>query len=198
MAKRTRRIVVIQGHPDPEGGHLGHGLAESYAHAAEAAGHEVRRIEVARLKFPWLKSADEFEKRKPPPDIARAQEALRWAQHIVIFFPLWLGTMPALLKAFLEQVFRPGFALDFGGSDRFPRRLLAGRSARIVVTMGMPGFIYRWYFSAHGLRGLEQSILEFSGVKPVRHTLIGMVGNPSPTRRAGWLAEMRRLGGTAG
>lgn len=47
-----------------------------------------------------------------------AQDGIGWAEHIVFFFPLWLGDMPASLKGFLEQVARPGFAIlrEKGGS----------------------------------------------------------------------------------
>jgi putative NADPH-quinone reductase len=75
--------------------------------------------------------------------------------------------MPAVLKAFLEQVMRPGVALEYR-KHGFPRGLLAGRSARLVVTMGMLALIYRWYFRAHGVRGLEWSILGFAGIPPFR------------------------------
>ena len=51
-----------------------------------------------------------------------------------------------LLKAFLEQVMRPGVALEYR-KHGFPRGLLAGRSGRLVVTMGVPAVIYR----AHGM-----------------------------------------------
>jgi putative NADPH-quinone reductase len=95
-------------------------------------------------------------------------------QHVRIVFPLWHGTMPALLKAFIEQVMRPGVALQYQ-KEGFPRRLLAGHSAHVVVTVGMPALIYRWYFRAHGVCGLERSVLRFSGMKPVRETLFGMV-----------------------
>jgi putative NADPH-quinone reductase len=78
-----------------------------------------------------------------------------------LIFPLWRGTMPALLKAFIEQVMRPGVAIEYR-KHGFPRGVLAGRSARLVVTMGMPAMIYRWYFRVHGVRGLERSILRFS------------------------------------
>ena len=86
------------------------------------------------------------------------------------------GSMPALLKAFLEQVLRPGFA--FGAAERrgMPKKLLAGKSARIVVTMGMPAFFYRLYYRAHSLKSLERNILGFVGIKPVRVTLLGNVG----------------------
>ena len=90
----------------------------------------------------------------------------------MIVHPLWLGTMPALLKAFLEQAFRPGFAMGKADEGQGWSRKLAGKSARIVVTMGMPALLYRWYFGAHGLKSLEQSILAIVGIKPSRHTLV--------------------------
>ena len=48
----TRRITIVQGHPDPAGQHLLHAMADAYADAATAAGHQVRRIEVAKLEYP--------------------------------------------------------------------------------------------------------------------------------------------------
>jgi len=193
LAAMAGRIAIIQGHPDPAGGHLCHALAAAYAGAAAGAGHEVRRIDVARLDFPLLRTQADFEAGAVPPALAAAQADIRWAEHLLIVYPLWLGTMPALLKAFFEQVFRPGFGLR-AESARWPRKLLTGRSARIVITMGMPAFVYRWYFRAHGLKSLERSILRFCGIGPIRERLYGMVGAASEVRRARWLSEMSALG----
>lgn len=74
------------------------------------------------------------------------------------------------------------------------RKLLKGRSARIIVTMGMPAAIYRYYFRAHGLKSLESGILAISGISPVRSTLIGSVEKPDPRYRAKWLETVRELG----
>lgn len=108
--------------------------------------------------------------------------------------------MPALFKGFLEHIFRPGFAMEYPrdragerGETQFPRRLLAGRSARIVVTMGMPVLLYRWYFGAYGLRGLERSILHFAGIKPIRESLYGLAF-ADDMKRERWLLEMRKHG----
>ena len=189
------RLVVIQGHPDAGGQHLCHALADAYAQGAEQAGHAVTRIDVAGLEFPWLRTKKAFET-GPLPDVLRpAQEAIGRAEHLCIVYPLWLGTLPAVLKAFLEQVFRPGFALAIG--DHTWRRPLKGKSARIVVTMGMPVLFYRWYFGAHGLKSLERSILGFCGIGPIRASLFGMIDAASAAKRAGWLATMQRLGGRA-
>lgn len=191
-----RRIVIIQGHPDPAGHHLCHALAEAYAEGARGAGHEVRVVAVARLDFPWLRTQSDFENGAVPADIAAAQETLAWAGHWLIVHPLWLGEMPALLKAFLEQTLRPGFAFRYR-ERALPEKLMAGRSAHVVVTMGMPAFAYRWFFLAHGLRSMKRNILKFVGVGPVGDTLVGGVGGLDAAGTARLMARMRDAGAAA-
>ena len=191
----SKRIVIIQGHPDPAGGHLLNAMADAYAGAAMQAGHEVRRVEAARLDFPLLRTQADFEHGELPPALVQARDDMRWAAHWVILFPLWHGTMPALFKGFLEHVFRPGFAMEYREKG-FPKRLLAGRSARIVVTMGMPTLLYRWYFGAFGVRGFERSMLGFAGIKPIRESFYGLTF-ADDSKRARWIEEMRRHGSRA-
>ena len=188
----TKRIAVIQGHPDPAGDHLLNAMADAYAGAATSAGHQVRRIEVAKLDFPLLRTQSDFETGQLPPTLVQPRDDMRWAEHWVFLFPLWHGTMPALFKGFLEHIFRPGLAMEYKEKG-FPRRLLAGRSARIVVSMGMPVMLYRWYFGAFGLRGFERSVLSFAGIKPIRESLFGLTF-ADDRKRAGWLEDLRRHG----
>ncbi|MEQ8698769.1 MAG: NAD(P)H-dependent oxidoreductase [Bauldia litoralis] len=189
----ARKIALIQGHPDSHGGHFCHALADAYAAGAERAGHQVRRIDIAALDFPLLRSQADFEQGAPVADITTVQEAIQWAEHLVIVYPLWLGTMPALMKGFLEQVFRPGFAFSYESAG-WPKKMLSGRSARVIITMGMPAVIYRWVFLAHSLRSLERNILRFTGIRPVRDTVIGMVEALKPEKRQAWLKRMGALG----
>lgn len=189
----AKRILIIDGHPDPNPGRLCHGLADAYASGAGDAGHEVRRLDLHALDFPLLRSVSDFERGKPPPGIDSAQEDLRWAEHIVIVYPLWLGTMPALLKGFLEQAIRPDFAFERSDA-RWPRKLLKGRTARVVVTMGMPVMVYRWFYLAHSLRNLERNILKFIGIAPVRETLFGGVQDTDEHVRNRWIDRMTTLG----
>lgn len=186
------RIAIIQGHPDTGARHYGHALADAYAEGADQGGHEVRRLDVAALDLPIVHSRSEWEG-EPPPRVRTIQDTLRWAEHLVLCYPLWLGSMPALLKAFLEQVLRPGFAFCYGESGGGAKRLLRGKSARVVVTMGMPALFYRLYFRAHSLRSLERNILHFCGIAPVRHSLIGLVEGGA-LRREHWLQRMQTLG----
>jgi putative NADPH-quinone reductase len=186
----AKRILLILGHPD-EGSTYCRALADAYAGGALAAGHEVRRIDLATFEFPWLRSKAAFTGAVPP-SITLAQQDVRWSDHLVFVFPLWLGTMPALLKAFLEQLLRPGFAHEI--ATGFPRGLLKGRSARVFVTMGMPAAIYRWFYGAHGLKALRRNILAFCGIGPIRECLIGTVESPRPEARRRWLETADALG----
>ena len=190
----SKRIVIIQGHPDAQTRHFGHALADEYAKGCEDGGHEVKRIEVATLGFPLLRTKEDFEKGTPPDSIKQAQDAIKWADHLMIIYPLWLGSMPALLKAFLEQVLRPGFAFEYQTSGGMAKKLLTGKSARVVITMGMPAFVYRWIFFAHSLKSFKRNMLRFCGIKPTRVTLIGSIDTMTEARRLGWLDEMRGLG----
>jgi putative NADPH-quinone reductase len=190
-----KRIVIVQGHPDPGGDRYGHALAEAYRQGAREAGHEVEILPVAELDFPLLRTKRDFDDGEAPEAIRRCQQAILAADHLVIIHPLWLGSMPALLKGFLEQVFRPGFAFEKPETPGRPgRKLLKGKSARVIVTMGMPGFAYRWFYRAHAVKSLERNILAFTGFRPIHRSLIGMVEARDARGRHRRLAEVRRLG----
>ncbi|TGY89687.1 flavodoxin family protein [Marinicauda algicola] len=189
-------ITLINGHPDPDPGHFCAALCEAYRAAAEKAGHTVHRADIGALEFGFLLNQREFEA-PPPADIERLQARIGDSDHLVLVYPLWLGTMPARLKAFLEHLGRANFFLDTGGdSSGWPAQKMKGRSARVVVTMGMPGLAYRLLFGGHSLKALEKGILGIAGFRPVRDTIFGLVGS-GPERRARMLETMARLGAKA-
>ena len=188
-----KNIVLIQGHPDANGQHFGHALAEAYCEGAIDSSHQVKVLDVAKMDFPLLRTAEEFQDGHVVDDIKKSQLAIQAADHLVIIYPLWLGTMPALLKAFIEQVFRPGFALSYE-EDTWPKQLLTNKTARIIITMGMPALAYRWFYGAHSLKSLERNILKFCGVKPVKDTVIGMVEAMPNSKREWWIRKVNQLG----
>lgn len=190
----TRKILILDAHPGKSQSHFIHALAKAYAAAAEEAGHQVRTIALSGLDFPLLREPADWLEGEPPAAIASAQGDIAWAEHLVILYPLWLGDVPALLKGFLEQALRPGFAFDYGKKG-MPKKLLKGRSARVVVTMGMPALFYRLVYGAHSVKSLERNILKFVGFAPVERTLVGQVEDDGQREDA--LEEMRELGARA-
>ena len=190
------QILILNGHPDSRSKGLCGALADAYAEGAASGGHTVERLDIGALQFDLLRSQADFETGTAPPDIVAAQETIRRADHLVVVFPLWLGDMPALLKGFFEQTLRPGFAFTYRPSG-LPQKHLGGRSARIVVTMGMPAFVYRWYFRAHAVKNLKRNILGFVGYAPVRDTIVGGVATAKPAAMARHFETMRALGRAA-
>ncbi len=188
-----KKIVIIDGHPDPKPERFCHALAQAYADGAKANGHEVNVVALSSLEFSLLQSAADWESGSVPLSLSEAQGMIGRVDHLVFIYPLWLGGMPALLKGFLEQVFRPGFAIKPGARTMRPG-LLKGKSARIVITMGMPALVYRWYFGAHSLKSFERNILRFAGIDPIHETLIGNVASGDSAIHEKWIARMRQLG----
>ena len=188
------KIVILLGHPDPSPERFCRQLAAAYGEGARKGGHDVTLIDLGSIDVPFLRSQTEWKQGtgKIPDALSELVAPCSAADHFVIIYPLWLGTMPAILKAFLEQVFRPGVAFDYG--EGWPNPKLKGRSARIVVTMGMPALAYRWYFFAHSLKNLERNILGFVGISPIRERLYGSVEAVTDDKRRGWLDEMRDWG----
>ena len=134
----SMKIVLIQGHPDPGGGHLCNGLADAYVAGATSW---VTRCASSTSRSCHFRCCARRRNSSTAPcraSVIDAQQAIGWAEHLVFVYPLWLGGMPALLKGFLEQVARPGFAFDMKPGLR-ARKGLRGKSARVIVTMGMLG-----------------------------------------------------------
>lgn len=186
-------ILVINGHPDPSAERLCATLCDAYVQGAEGAGHAVRRVSVGLIEFELLRSAEAFNEGAPPPAIEAVQRDIRWADHMVVVFPLWLGGLPALTKGFFEQVFRPQFTMRWR-KNQLPQGLLEGLTARLVVTMGMPAFAFHLFFGASGVRSFERSVLGLAGTRRTGTTMIGGVGEQSAQTTSGWMARLGDLG----
>ena len=99
-------ILIVDGHPDRNEQRFCHALAAAYAEGARQSGHDVQVITIASMDIPFLRSQDERMHGTLPPQLREPQAAVKWDDHLVIIYPLWLGDVPAYLKAFLEQIDR--------------------------------------------------------------------------------------------
>lgn len=188
------RIGIIQGHPHDNPGHFCHALAEAYANGASETGATVKQVDVARIAPKCLSDPADFSTPPDDPQMVAAREAIPGSDHLVIVFPLWLGTIPAMLNAFFEHMYRAGFAIEDTNEYEWPKAQLQGRSARVIVTMGMPAIAYRLWFLNAGVSNLKRLILGLPGIGPVRQTTIGGIGALDPAGRDRWLARIKDLG----
>ena len=187
-----RKIMIVVGHPQTNT--FCEALGKAYKEAADAAGHQAQLFPLATLTFdPILRNG--YRMVQPlEPDLQKAYEALAACDHLVLIFPLWCGDMPALLKGFIERILQPDLIARADTENAMNWSIFSNKTARIVMTMGMPVSIYRWWYRGHALKLLTRNILNFIGIKPVRHTLFGMLGTSKPETRNRWVAQIRDLG----
>jgi putative NADPH-quinone reductase len=189
----SKKILILQGHPSPAS--YCFALAEAYKIAAIASGAEVHEIVVNDLKFNL--NPPEYRSKLIPEleeDVLKAQDEIRWAEHLVFVYPTWWGTMPTLLKAFIDRVFTSGFAFKYRQDSVWWDQLLKGKSARLIVTMDTPPWYYRFIYGQPGHTAMKNTILGFCGVKPVKITSIGSVKTSNLVQRQKWLKKVDDLG----
>lgn len=191
----NKRILVILGHSS-EDSFCG-ALAQSYAKGAEASGNEVRSISLGKLRFDPILHDGYAKIQELEPDLVVAQEVIAWAQHIVFVYPIWWGSIPALLKGFFDRIFLPGFAFKLRKGSLMVDGLLAGRSAHLLVTMDTPPWYFRWIYRMPGHNQMKRTILEFCGIKPVIVTNFGPVKDSKPKARERWLSQAFAYGSNA-
>jgi putative NADPH-quinone reductase len=137
--------------------------------------------------------ADSPEHQPLEPDLVAAQRDIHWAEHLVLVYPTWWGTFPALLKGFLDRVLTPGFAFRHVTHDRWDK-LLAGRTADLITTMDTPPLVYRFIYRAPGQQALARATLGYCGIRCVRIAAFGPVVATRASQRQQWLAQARASG----
>lgn len=187
-----RKIMIVVGHPLK--GTFCEAIGNAYRDAAEGAGHEVAFFCLADMTFDPILHYGYRREQSLEPDLRTAYAALAACDHLVFVFPLWCGDMPALLKGFIERILQPDLIARENAETAMNWSIFKNKSARIVITMGMPVLVYRFWYGAHALKLLARNILNFIGIKPVRSTLFGMIGASKPHQRKRWLDEVRMLG----
>jgi NAD(P)H dehydrogenase (quinone) len=182
-----QKILVILGHPDKES--FCGALAQSYVQGATNAGAEVKELCLGDLSFdPCLRKGYKTQQTLEP-DLKTSQELIKWAEHLVFVYPIWWGTMPALLKGFIDRVFLPGFAFKYQENSPWWDKLLTGKSAHLITTMDAPVFFFWLFYRSAAHTVMRKTILEFCGVKPVRISSIGTVRNLNQTKIKQWLSR---------
>jgi putative NADPH-quinone reductase len=189
------KIAIIIGHP--QGQTLCEALAQAYERGARAAGHEVKLFALGSMRFDPILRGGYRTEQPLEPDLQAAYDWMAASEHWVWVFPLWCGDMPALMKGFIERILQPDLMRRRGTDKEMNWRIFPSKSARLVMTMGMPVLFYRFWYGANTLRLLKRNILHFIGVKPVRETLYGMVSDVPTDKRLQWLKDMEALGKAA-
>ncbi|EWY40559.1 NAD(P)H dehydrogenase [Skermanella stibiiresistens SB22] len=180
------KILLVFAHPEP--GSLNGALRRVAVGELEAQGHEVRvsdlhadgwKSAIDRADFPALApdarlrpaaaSGEAFATGALTADVLAEQEKLMWADTLILQFPLWWFTMPAILKGWVDRVYSHGFAYGVGEhsatrwGDRYGEGSLAGKRAMLIVTTGG----WEEHYSPRGINGPIDDLLF-----PINHGIL--------------------------
>ena len=187
-----KKILIIYGHPDKES--FNFALADAYKKGALQSGAEVKEIIVRDLEFNNNLQFGYRKRTELEPDLVSAQENILWAEHLVWVYPVWWGSMPAILKGFIDRVFLPGFAFQKRENSVWWDKLLKGKSARIISTLDQPFWYYWLVYRQPSFNAMKKLTLHFCGIKPVKTTSIGPVHPSRKSFRENWITKMEKLG----
>lgn len=186
------KILIINGHPDAES--FNAALSAAYKAGAQNSGAKIREINIRELDFdPNLKFG--YRKRTElEPDLIKAQESLKWADHLVWIYPVWWGSVPAMMKGFLDRVLLPGFAFRKRENSLWWDKYFTDKTARIICTLDQPAWYYQWINGGPSHKAMKKLTMNYVGVKKVRITTIGPLRLSKELFRTKWLRKVEKLG----
>ena len=186
--------IIVTAHPSSVG-HT-HRIAQAYREAREKQGHHVELLNLyaPENQLPFL--AFESMKQWPiSPEKNRMKELLSRSDELVFVHPVWWGAPPAILKNWIDHMFEAGFAFRYNKDGKI-EKLFAGKTAKVFVTCGAPGFIYHLMFFP--LKTFwKTAVLGFCGVKLTDLSVLGSMDKGAPEERTArfdrFLERVRRM-----
>ncbi|QXH33988.1 NAD(P)H-dependent oxidoreductase [Pseudomonas muyukensis] len=166
--------LIVIGHHDPDS--LTHALARQIAAGLHASGHTSELADLAAEGFdPRFSLADHAVHRrqgKPPADVLAEQARIERADTLLLVYPIYWWSLPALLKGWVERVFSNGWAFDQAADGSTTKRL-RGMTAHLVGVAGADAST----FERHGYREamrvqIEHGIFDYCGAQVLSSTLL--------------------------
>ncbi len=187
----SKNILILQANPDRES--FSASIAEHYQAGAQDAGHAVSMVHLSDLQFDPILHKGYKEIQPLEPDLLALQDQFLAADHIVIIYPNWWCTMPALLKGLFDRFWLPGFAFNFNRETKKIDQHLKVKTARVIVVSGSHSPFQTWWRFGDFTNEIQFGILEFAGISTKVKTYgpCEKVGQPC---REKWLKEIEQFG----
>lgn len=183
-----KNVLVIDGHPYDQS--LCAAIGVSLKDKAKQSGHQVTLLALRDLQFDPIMRYGYRKVQDLEPDLLKAQQLLKDADHIVVISPIWWGGPTALLKGFMDRTLLPGFAFKYRKNSSFWDKLLTGRSGHVIVTSDGPAWWMRWFKGDSTVKTIVASTLDFVGIAPIRVSRIGNVKSLSEEQRKKILSKL--------
>ena len=173
------KTLIIYAHPETNGhGHFTLKSVEEW-HKKNQIDYEL--IDLYKIKYDPVLHEDEHYTAgnvKITEQNKKFQEKIRGTERLIFIYPVWWGSMPAILKGFFDRVFTAGFAFNFSPAPilgkyigGIPIKLLKGKKAAVFLTTGTIKFFCFLVMGDRFKDLIKRDILGFFGIKAkVFHT----------------------------
>ena len=189
------KILIILGHPDP--GSLNHAIAHAVRDDMLESGHNVVLHDLYSERFDPLLVADEIPEDGSVPAAIQAHcEDLCTADGIVIVHPNWWGQPPAILKGWIDRIFRPGLAYSFEEGDSgegVPIGLLQAKAAVVLNTSNTEATREQNVFGDPLDAIWRRCIFDLCGVRSFHRKMFTVVVTSTQAQRVAWIEEARQI-----
>lgn len=184
-------VLVILGHQNP--GSFCHAIAETAVQTLKAAGHAVTFHDLYAEQFDPILRHHQIPKGAPQdPIIERHCHEVRAADGYVIVHPNWWAQPPAILKGWIDRVFRQGVTYEFGPGGKVIEHL-SGKRALVFTTSNTPRDVELAVFGDPLENLWKTCIFGFCGVRDFRRRNFESIILSTPEQRRQWLAEVRQI-----
>lgn len=123
------------------------------------------------------------------PTALRYMKKMRWAEHVVMIFPIWWMTMPAMVKGFVDKVIFPGIVYKMDGG-KLVSLLSSLKQVTIITTMNTPADVYKDMFDNSIEGSLIKGTFNQIGIHDIRWISLNMVKQVGDEKRWVWLDEI--------
>ncbi len=187
-----KQVLIINGHPDKNS--YNKALEEAYFRGAKKTDANLSYINISELKFDPNLAYGYRQRMELEPDLVEALEKIKKSDHLVWIFPMWWYGCPAIMKGFIDRTFLPGIAFEHIEGKPLPKKLLKGKTARIIITSDTPRWYDFLYMKSPALNQFKKGTLEFCGISPVKVSYIAPMVSSNAKFREQWLSKVERLG----
>ncbi len=186
-----KKILVLLGNGDSET--FSAEVAAAYARGATAAGHAVAQVNLGDLTFDPILHKGYKVIQELEPDLIELQKKITASDHLVLVYPNWWCSMPALLKGLFDRMWLPGFAFNFDKQTHAVMQRLKGKTARVIILSGSHSPFVEWMKYGDYANEVVRGVLGFAGMK-AKVTSFGPCERQDPHAHTMWLKKTEMLG----
>jgi putative NADPH-quinone reductase len=187
------KVLVVIGHQNTGKDSFCHAIAQTAIEECKTAGHEVVYHDLYDEEFdPVMPHNEVLRGGDVDPAILKACDEVLACDAYIVVHPNWWAQPPAMLKGWVDRVFRQGVVYEFGDKGAIIGHL-AGRKAIVFTTSNTPRDVELEVYGDPLENLWRTCIFGFCGLTDFYRRNFESIVMSTPEQRAQWLADVREI-----